>query len=59
MLKVKLSIPGQSPHSKLDKFIGRTDNNVDNCKFYINMDVENPDYWFVLENVYKNEEVCL
>ena len=37
MLKVKLSIPGQSPHSKLDKFIGRTDNNVDNCKFYINM----------------------
>ena len=58
MLKVKLSIPGQSPNSKLDKFIGRPDNNVDNCRFYINMDVENPDYWFVLENVYKNEEVC-
>lgn len=57
MLKIKLSIPGQLPNSKLDKFIGHSDNTLDNCKFYINMDVENPDYWFVLENTYKSEEV--
>lgn len=59
MLKIKLSIPGQTPNSKLDKFIGNSNNELNNCKFYINMDVKNADYWFVLENTYKNEEIAL
>ena len=36
MIKVKLSIPGFGNNLNLSQYLGNNDNNLDNCRFYVN-----------------------
>lgn len=63
MLKVKVSIgwkfPFKSDSLSIYNFTNSKDNIYNNKKFFINTEVEEPDYWFIIENTYsaKKEKV--
>ena len=63
MLKVKVSIgwkfPFKSDSLSIYNFTNSKDNIYNNKKFFINTEVEDPDYWFIIENTYsaKKEKV--
>ncbi|MDN4018444.1 glycosyltransferase family 10 domain-containing protein [Zwartia panacis] len=58
MITIKLSLPGFEA-ADISQFIGRTDNSVRDCVFFINRDdVRTADYWFCLEAPYKPIETC-
>ena len=54
MLKIKVSIgwnfPFKSDSLSIYNFTNSKDNTYNNKKFFINTEVENPDYWFIVEN---------
>ena len=54
MLKVKVSIgwnfPFKSDSLSIFNFTNSKDNIYNNKKYFINSEVEDPDYWFILEN---------
>lgn len=63
MLKIKISVgwhqskPGIKPYNdnlNIFNFTNTKDNVFNNKKYYINSQIENPDYWFVLENTKSN-----
>lgn len=65
MIKIKISIgwhkniKGTPPYGNdlsLFNFTNSKENIFNNKKYYINSDVENPDYWFVLENTRFNSQ---
>lgn len=58
MIKIKISIPGQPENLNIQQYIGDLDNSLNEFKFYINSEVKEPDYWFVLENLNKISEEC-
>lgn len=64
MLKIKISVgwhqskPGTPPYNdnlNIFNFTNSKDNVYNNKKYYINSQVENPDYWFVIENTKSNK----
>jgi len=56
MYKVKVSIPNQEKRLNIKDFVDNDENIYKDCKFYINEDTEEVDYWFVLENLNNNYE---
>mgnify|MGYP001472321342 CR=1 FL=1 len=63
MIKIKISLgwnmplKGSSPYGNdlsIFNFTNTSDNIYNNKKFYINSDIDNPDYWFVIENTRKS-----
>ena len=54
MYKVKVSIPNQEKRLNIKDFVDNDENIYKDCKFYINEDTEEVDYWFVLENLNNN-----
>lgn len=58
MITIKLSVPG-FVDADISQFIGRTNNTVRDCVFYINRDdITTADYWVCLEAPYKEVENC-
>jgi hypothetical protein len=59
MLKVKVSIgwnfPFRSDSLSIYNFTNSKDNIYNNKKFFINTEVEEPDYWFILENTFSTK----
>jgi len=64
MLKVKISLgwsmplKGTNPYNNdlpIFNFTNTSNNVYNNKKFYINSEIENPDFWFVVENTRKAE----
>jgi len=58
MLKIKLSIPGALEHINISQFTGNLLNEHMNCRFYINNNVEDPDFWFIIEEPHENDKFC-
>ncbi len=57
MLNIKLSIPGFSDKLNISQFVGNNQNVGFGCKFYINdSDHGDIDYWFVIEDLQRQEE---
>ncbi len=59
MIKIKLSIPGQPENLNIQQYIGNNDNKLNDYKFYINSEINEPDYWFVIESLDKKSVECL
>ena len=59
MINVKISLPGADSNSSFDNFIDPNSEDLKNIKFHINNDVEEADFWFVFEDLYKQKEECL
>ena len=58
MVTIKLSLPG-FVEADISQFIGRTNNIVRDCVFFINRDdIKVADYWVCLEAPYKTVETC-
>ena len=59
MLKIKISIgwnfPFKSNSLSIYNFTNTKNNIYNNKKYYINSEVENPDFWFVVENTYSRK----
>jgi len=59
MLKVKVSIgwnfPFKSDSLSIYNFTNSKDNIYNNKKFFINTEVEEPDYWFIVENTFSTK----
>jgi len=59
MQKVKISIPGFKSQINISQFTDNYENIVDGFKFYVNSKhMDNPDFWFVIENLESNSESC-
>ena len=64
MLKIKISIPNCPPTNIIDdngknsisKFLPEGKNIYNGCEFYVNEDIEEADYWFVIDNINLDEE---
>ena len=49
MIKIKISARGAPLNAQLSQFLGNDENQWGNCKFYVNSDIAEPDFWFILE----------
>jgi hypothetical protein len=63
MLKIKISIPGCPPNiepikSSISKFIPQAQNSLGNYQFFVNQDIENPEYWFIIDDIVNEKESC-
>ena len=56
MYKIKVSLPNEKNNLNIKDFVNNENNTYKNFKFYINEDIEEVDYWFVVENVIQNHE---
>ena len=56
MYKIKVSLPNQDDCLNIKDFVDNVDNIYKNFKFFINEDVADPDFWFVVENLKKESE---
>lgn len=59
--RLKKGIPPYKNGLSIYNFTNTKNNIFNNKKYFINQHVENPDYWFILENTKSNkvEEVCI
>jgi len=58
MKKIKVSIPGLPSNLSVQQYIGNDNNVYEDYKFYLNQEIEKPDYWFVLESLDKVSVSC-
>lgn len=58
MISVKVSIPGAAPNADISQFTGRQDAIVNDCQFFVNAQVDNPDVWLVLEGTNPDDAAC-
>ncbi len=56
MYKIKVSLPNEKNNLNINDFVDNENNTYKNFKFYVNQDIEEADYWFVVENIIKNSE---
>ena len=56
MYKIKVSLPNEKNNLNIKDFVDNENNTYKNFKFYVNEDIEEVDYWFVVENVVQNHE---
>ena len=57
MIKIKLSIPGFGNKLCLDQFLGGIGNQFGGVTFFVNEpDVDEVDFWFVVDNLQKKKE---
>lgn len=59
MINVKISLPGAGSDSSFEKFIDPNSKDLKNIKFHINNEIKEADFWFVFEDLYKQNEECL
>ncbi len=59
MIDVKISLPGAGSDASFDNFIDPNSKDLKNIKFHINNEIEEADFWFVFEDLYKQNEKCL
>ena len=50
MIKIKLSISGAGSNINASQFLGNNENIYKNCKFFINQEINDPDFWFIIEH---------
>ncbi len=53
MINIKIDFLGQSKNIILNQFLDSSDNTYKNCKLFINSDIENADYLFVIDGIDK------
>jgi hypothetical protein len=58
MLKIKLSIPGARENINISQFVGNSKNEHNGCIFYVNNNIEDPDFWFIIEEPHENDKIC-
>lgn len=58
MINIKVTLPGFNENLSISQFVGNEESILDDCKFWINKKIENPDVWFVFENITSLEEAC-
>lgn len=63
-IKIKFTIPPSSSTTAHDirvigKYLPSGNNIYKNCQFFLNEDIENPDYWVVVDGVEKEESVTI
>jgi len=58
MINVKISLPGEKSNSTFENFIDPNSKILKRIKFHINSDIEEADFWFVFEDLYKQQEEC-
>lgn len=58
MLKIKVSLPHPKKNLKISQFITDKNNTFDGKKFFLNSDIVDPDYWFVLEDINSEYETA-
>ncbi len=58
MINIKVTLPGFKENLTISQFIGNEESILDDCKFWINKKIENPDIWFVFENITLEKESC-
>jgi hypothetical protein len=56
MIKIKVTIPGQSKDIDISQFTSTSNNLYKDCKFFINSKEIDVDYWFIIENLPENGE---
>ena len=56
MYKIKVSLPNEKNNLNIKDFVDNRNNIYKNFKFYVNEDIEEVDYWFIVENVLQNHE---
>ncbi len=59
MINIKVTLPGFNENLTISQFTGNEESVLDDCKFWINKKIENPDIWFVFENITSKEEGCV
>ena len=58
MIDIKVTLQGYDKDSSISEFVGNENNEFNDCRFWINKDIENPDIWFVFENIIEEHEEC-
>jgi len=58
MINIKVTLPGFKDNLTISQFTGNEESILGDCKFWINKKIENPDIWFVFENIILEEEAC-
>ena len=58
MLKIKISIPSAKERINISQFVGNSNNEHNGCKFYINEEIIDPDFWFILEQPHARDNFC-
>jgi len=58
LLKIKISIPGAKENINISQFTGNLENKHNDCIFFVNQFVEDPDFWFIIEEPNENDNVC-
>lgn len=49
MIKIKVTIPGAAKNINLSQFLGNINNVFNDCIFYVNTEIDDPDFWFLFE----------
>lgn len=58
MINIKITLPGFKDNLTISQFTGNEESILGDCKFWINKKIENPDIWFVFENIILEKEAC-
>jgi hypothetical protein len=58
LLKIKISIPSAKERINISQFVGNSNNEHNGCKFYINEEIVDPDFWFILEQPHATDNSC-
>jgi hypothetical protein len=63
MIKIKISIPGCLPNiknknSSISKFIPNSTNSIGDYHFFANQNIEEADYWFIIDDIINEKESC-
>lgn len=56
MLKIKVTIPN-CPSGAVAKFLPKGGDMWHNCQFFVNQEVDNPDYWLVIDDLNSQKEI--
>ena len=58
MIDIKVTLQGYGKNSSISQFVGNENNEFNDCRFWINKEIKNPDIWFVFENIIEEYEEC-
>ena len=58
MLNIKVTLPGFNNNLSISQFTGNEKNELNDCKFWVNTKIDNPDAWFIFENIGEEYEDC-
>lgn len=58
MIKIKISARGGPKEAVLSQFLGNSQNTWKNCQFFLNCQVDQPDFWFIIEDTDDDDRSC-